>query len=113
VGRDSRDPASGLTKARLIDEVYERHGGLTKAEAAEVVDAIFGAVKTSLGDGRPVKIRNFGVFEVTSRPGRAGTSPVNGDRIFIPAHKGLSFRPATRLKRVVGRPPSKSRDDGK
>jgi len=112
VGRDSHDRAPGLTKARLIDEVYERHGGLTKAEAAEIVDAIFGAVKTSLGDGRPVKIRNFGVFEVISRPGRAGTSPVNGDRIFIPAHKGLSFRPATRLKRAVRRDSRKGDEKG-
>lgn len=112
MARNSGDGAPGLTKARLIDEVYERHGGLTKAEAAEIVDAIFGAVKTSLSDGRPVKIRNFGVFEVISRPGRTGTSPVSGNRIFIPAHKGLSFRPATRLKRAVRRPVSKSGEDG-
>lgn len=87
----------GLTKADLVDVVYERHGGLTKTEATEIVEAIFGTVKTTLGDGRPVKIKNFGTFEVTSRPGRMGVNPSSGERMFIPAHRGLSFRPARRL----------------
>jgi nucleoid DNA-binding protein len=91
----------GLTKADLIDVVYVRHGGLTKDEAAEIVERIFDAVKTSLVDGRPVRIKNFGTFEVTSRPGRRGVNPVSGEQIFIPAHRGLSFRPARHLKEVL------------
>ncbi|MCH9648058.1 MAG: HU family DNA-binding protein [Deltaproteobacteria bacterium] len=81
--------------------MYERHGGLTKNEAAEIVDAIFMTVKSSLGDGRPVRIMNFGTFEVTSRPGRDGVNPSNGEKLFIPPHKGLSFRPARLLKSLV------------
>lgn len=91
---------SGLTKADLVDVVYDRHGGLTKNEAAEIVEAIFKTVKSSLVQGRTVRIKNFGTFEITDRPGRTGVNPINGQRIFIPAHKGLSFRPARRLKDV-------------
>lgn len=91
----------GLTKADLIDVVYRRHGGLTKSEATEVVEAIFGTVKITLGDGRPVKIKNFGTFQVQDRPGRMGVNPTSGEKLFIPAHKGLSFRPARRLVRPV------------
>src|SRR5579885_3119005 len=91
------DDRQGLTKADLVDVVYERHGGLTRYEAAEIVEAILQTVKTSLRDGRTVRIKNFGTFEVTSRPGRMGINPVNGEKIFIPPHKGLSFRPARRL----------------
>lgn len=95
---------TGRTKADLVDAVYDRHGGLTKNEAAEIVDAIFKTVKTSLADGRPVKIKNFGTFEITSRPGRLGVNPVSGERIFIRPHKGLSFKPARRLKdEMLGR----------
>ncbi|RPH55906.1 HU family DNA-binding protein [bacterium] len=94
----------GRTKADLIDAVYDRHGGLTKNEAAEIVDTIFKTVKTSLADGRPVKIKNFGTFEITRRPGRLGVNPVSGERIFIRPHRGLSFKPARRLKdEMVGR----------
>ena len=93
----------GLTKADLIDAVYERHGGLTKSEASEIVDAIFNTVKTTLGGGRPVRIKNFGSFEVTSRPGRVGVNPASGERIAIPPHRGLNFRPARRLRTSVVR----------
>jgi len=96
-----KPPTTGLTKADLVDVVYDRHGGLTKNEAAEIVEAIFKTVKTSLRDGRTVRIKNFGTFEVTSRPGRMGINPVNGEKIFIPPHKGLSFRPARRLRDVI------------
>ena len=94
----------GMTKAGLVDAVYERHGGLTKSEAAEVVDTIFKTVKSTLVDGRPVKITNFGVFEVVKRPERAGVNPVSGERIRIPTQKGLNFRPSDRLKQVVKDP---------
>lgn len=92
----------GLTKADLIDVVYHRHGALTRDEAAEIVDIIFSTVKTTLGDGRPVRIKNFGTFEVADRKGRMGVNPASGERMFIPPHKGLAFRPARRLKTVVG-----------
>jgi len=96
----------GLTKQDLAGLVYDLHGGLTKHEAVEVVDTILGTVKTSLLEGRKVKIQNFGVFEVTRREGRRGTNPVNGESIFIPSHKGLSFRPAKKLQSAVEDPRS-------
>jgi integration host factor subunit alpha len=91
----------GRTKADLVDVVYRRHGALTKREAAGIVEAIFGTVKTTLVSGRPVRIKNFGVFEVQSRPGRGGVNPGSGRRIFIPPHRGLSFRPARLMKHEV------------
>ena len=111
---DKRKGPGGLTKADLTDAVYERHGGLTKNEAAEIVDAIFQTVKTTLSDGRPVKIKNFGTFEVMRRKGRMGVNPASGEKMFIPPRTGLAFRPAERLKRVVddekpGRKSAKSR----
>jgi integration host factor subunit alpha len=96
-----KTPRPGVTKADLTDVVYERHGGLTKDEAAEIVDAIFRTVKTSLADGRTVRIKNFGTFEVTRRPGRVGVNPMSGEKMFIRPHRGLSFKPARRLKDEV------------
>ncbi len=103
-------PRSGLTKADLIDVVYQRHGGLTKNEAAEIVDAIFLTLKSTLVDGRSIRIKNFGTFEVASRAGRMGVNPVDGKRLFIPPHKGLSFRPSEQLKTVV-KPPRRGEKD--
>ena len=99
--RTRRGPRKGMTKADLIDAVYERHGGLTKSEATAIVEAIFRTVKSTLVGGRTVKIKNFGTFEVTRRPGRAGVSPVSGEKIFIPSHRGLTFRAARSLKQEL------------
>jgi len=103
---DSLD-RSGLTKAELVRRIYQIHGGLTRREAADVVDQILQLMKTSLLDGRSIKIQNFGVLEVTEREGRSGVDPSSGARIFIPSHKGLSFRPSPRLKSTLER---RSRD---
>ncbi|HYN19549.1 MAG TPA: HU family DNA-binding protein [Thermoanaerobaculia bacterium] len=102
MGTNKPDDRQGMTKADLVEAVYERHGGLTKDEAAEIVDTILKTVKTSLRRGRTVRIKNFGTFEVTARPGRIGVNPVSGEKIFIQPHKGLSFRPARRLMDVMG-----------
>jgi DNA-binding protein HU-beta len=91
----------GRTKSFLVERVHERHGALTKDEAAEVVDTIFTAVKACLLDGKPVRIKNFGVFDIVSRAGRSGIDPASGKPIFIPPHRGLQFRPSKTLKEVV------------
>jgi integration host factor subunit alpha len=96
--KKSSTSRSSRTKADLVDVVYDRHGGLTKDEAAEIVDVIFRTVKRTLGQGQTVRIKNFGTFEVTTRPGRVGVNPVSGEKIFIEPHKGLSVRPSRKLK---------------
>ncbi len=91
----------GRTKADLIDAVHRRHGGLTKSEAAEIVDAIFDTMKGSLQDGRAVRLRNFGAFELTRRRGRTGVNPASGEKMFIPPRTGLTFRPSRNLKTAL------------
>ena len=71
-----------------------------------MVQTILHSVKDTLLEGRPVKIQNFGVFEVTDRRGRAGVDPISGERIYIPPHKGLSFRPSSKVKRMVAERPT-------
>ena len=100
--RGPRD--SGRTKAFLVDRVYDRHGALTKQEAAQVVDEVLRAMKSALLYGRPVRIQNFGVFEVVRRAGRAGINPADGQPLFIPPHRGLQFRPSKQMRHQVERP---------
>ena len=87
-----------------MDRVYDRHGALTKQEAAEVVDALLHSMKKALLHGRPVRIQNFGVFEVVSRRGRAGINPADGQPLFIPPHRGLQFRPSKLMRQEVEQP---------
>ena len=56
----------GKTKAHLIDAVHQRHGGITKAEAAEIVDSIFSTMKSTLIDGRTIRGREGHMNGTTS-----------------------------------------------
>ena len=103
---------TGKTKAFLVDRVHDRHGALTKREAADVVDAIFSTLKSTLVDGKKVQIKNFGVFEVIARAGRSGVNPSSGEPIYIPPHRGLQFRPSRQLRDEVETEESKDRSAG-
>jgi len=108
---DEDDPRDrGRTKAFLVDKVYDRHGALTKQEAADVVDALLRAMKTAILDGRAVRIQNFGIFEVVARKGRAGINPADGRPLFIPPHRGLHFRPSKLMRQEVEQ--TDDEDDG-
>ncbi len=95
--------APARNKADLTKVVYDLHGGLTQHEAREVVEKILGTMKTSLLEGRQVKIQNFGVFEIKQRQGRRGVDPTSRKEIFIAPRQGLNFRPSQRLKSRVDR----------
>lgn len=90
-----------ITRADLSDAVYRRHGGLTRREAKEAVDALIATLRESLARGRAVKIPNFGVFEVVERAPRRGVNPATGRPMMIPAGKALSFRAARKLKERI------------
>ena len=98
---DRGGQAGSLTRAQLVSRVHRRNGGLTIEEASEAVNAVLAGMKTSLLDGRAVKIRNFGVFDIIERSKRQGVSPSDGQPISIPSHRGLQFRPADGLKKAV------------
>jgi nucleoid DNA-binding protein len=90
-----------MTKKELADAVYNVHGGLSRKEAAKMVDEMTGAIKKSLSKGERVQISRFGVFEVQQKAKRVGINPLTGDKIDIPEHKSIVFRPSSYLKDKV------------
>jgi len=90
-----------VTKAEIIDSVYEKVGGFSRKEAAEVVDAVFIAMKDVLAQGDKVKISGFGNFVVREKKQRIGRNPQTGQPIPISARKVLTFKPSQVLKNVL------------
>ena len=86
-----------MTKADLVDLVYERVG-FSKKEACEVVEAVFAIIKDSLRHGQKVKISGFGTFIVNHKHARRGRNPQTGEPITIDARCVLSFKPSQVLK---------------
>lgn len=91
---------SVITKTELTEQVAEQVG-VSKAEAARVLDAITGAITTALVNGQKVALTGFGSFDVSDRKARKGRNPQTGAEIDIPASKSPRFKAGKQLKDAV------------
>jgi integration host factor subunit alpha len=87
-----------MTKADLVEIVYEKVGGLSKKESQDIVEAIFDTMKGILKNGDKIKISGFGNFILRDKRPRKGRNPQTGDDIQITARRVLTFRPSQILK---------------
>jgi len=87
-----------MTKADLTQFVYQRIGGFSKREAAELVDLVFDTIKKTLGQGEDVKISGYGNFILHDKTLRQGRNPRTGEMLPISERRVLLFR-ASRLLR--------------
>ena len=90
-----------MTKAEIIDCVYEQVGGFSKKESAEVVESVFDTMKETLARGDRVKISGFGNFVVREKKQRIGRNPQTGEPIPISARRVLTFKPSQVLKNIL------------
>jgi len=93
-----------MNKSELVDALADRTG-MTKADAARAVDALFstdgGILAKALKKGDRVQITGFGTFEAKSRKARTGRNPRTGATIKIAASKTPSFRAGKGLKDAI------------
>lgn len=89
-----------MTKQELVDAVAE-NAGLTKANAAAAVDAVFEAITAALADGDQVSMVGFGTFKVRERAARKGRNPQTNQEIEIAASKVPAFTAGKKLKDAV------------
>ncbi|MCL2625264.1 MAG: integration host factor subunit alpha [Cystobacterineae bacterium] len=86
-----------MTKADIIESVYERVG-FSKKESAEIVEYVFDLLKNALERGEKVKISGFGNFQVRYKKSRIGRNPQTGDALEIASRHRLTFRLSQVLK---------------
>ncbi len=86
-----------LTKAELIDSIYEKVG-FSKKEAADLVELVFESMKEELCRGESIKISGFGKFRVRQKKSRMGRNPQTGEAMMISARKVLTFTPSRILR---------------
>ena len=89
-----------MNKDSLAKEVAEQ-AGLTKANASQVIDAVFDAIQESLKKGEPVALVGFGSFKVSKRNARTGRNPRTGEAISIPETMAPSFSAGKTLKEAL------------
>jgi DNA-binding protein HU-beta len=98
--RDARGKDYAVNKADLISNVASE-ANLSKAQAAEAVDAVINSITSALGKGDEVKIAGFGTFAVANRAATQGRNPKTGAPIAIPATKLPKFKAGKALKDSV------------
>ncbi len=86
-----------VNKTELIEHIATQ-ADISKAAANRALEAVIGAVKTTLKKGNDVSLVGFGTFAVTKRPARVGRNPRTGAAIKIKAAKVPKFRAGKALK---------------
>jgi DNA-binding protein HU-beta len=86
-----------VNKSELIEHIAQQ-ADLSKAAASRSVEAMIGAVKTTLKKGGSVTITGFGTFASAKRAARTGRNPRTGAAIKIKAARVVKFKPGKALK---------------
>ncbi|MDD2272432.1 MAG: integration host factor subunit alpha [Desulfuromonadaceae bacterium] len=91
-----------MTKAEIFEKVQESIG-ISKKESAEIVEAVFAIMKSTLESGENLKISGFGSFIVKQKADRRGRNPQTGETITIKARRILTFKPSNVLKTAINK----------
>jgi len=90
-----------VNKIDLIAAVADKTD-LSKAKAAEVVDAVFEAIEGALKAKEEVRLVGFGSFGTSTRKAGTGRNPRTGETIKIAESTTVKFKPGKSLKDAVG-----------
>lgn len=89
-----------MTQKELINEISEV-SKYPKATVKDVLAGLFGVVRTSLLEGKEIKIHQFGVFKSELRKPRNAYDPVKDNIIQLPETNVVKFYPSKTLKREM------------
>lgn len=89
-----------MNKTDLI-AVAAASAGVSKKDAAAVIDAAIDAITSTLAQGEGVRLAGFGTFEVHERAARETLNPQTGERVTIAPYRAPAFKPAKALKAAV------------
>ena len=89
-----------MTKIDIIQNVYDKLG-LSKKDAARIVESVFDIMKEHLERGEKIKISGFGNFVVKVKKARRGRNPQTGTEIEISPRKVLTFKSSQVLRKAL------------
>jgi integration host factor subunit alpha len=91
-----------MTKSDIAENIQARTD-LTKKESAELMEAVFSIMKSTLESGENLKISGFGSFIVKQKADRRGRNPQTGESITIETRRILTFKPSGVLKDQINK----------
>ncbi len=91
---------STITKVVLAEAVMERIT-CSRADAMEIVDAMFNEMILAMEQGRGLKLSNFGTFELRDKRSRPGRNPRTLVDHEIRARRVVIFTPAPLMREAT------------
>lgn len=91
-----------LTRADLA-ETINRDVGLSRADAATLVESILDHMAAALEDGQNVKISGFGTFLLRDKAQRVGRNPKTGVEVPITPRRVMTFRASQLMKQRIAK----------
>ena len=89
-----------LTKPDFIAMMAERCD-ITKKEATEEYENVFGVLAEVLSEGNEVAIPDLGRFKISDRAARIANNPRTKEKINVPAKKVPKFQFAKNIKEAI------------
>ena len=86
-----------MNKSELIEHIAKQ-ADISKAAAGRSLEAIIGAVKTTLKKGGSVTITGFGTFTAPKRAARTGRNPRTGETVDVEAKRVPYFKPGKEMR---------------
>lgn len=83
-----------ITKADIIEHVYERVSGLSKKDAAAAVETVFDILKRAWVGGEKIRIAGFGKLFTQPEKARARRNTRMDEESALAARQEFSFRPS-------------------
>lgn len=92
--------AGTLTRADLA-EIMNRQVGLSRADAAAMIESILDHMTNALIGGDNVKVSGFGTFVLRDKGERIGRNPKTGVEVPITPRRVLTFRASQGMRQKV------------
>lgn len=89
-----------MKKNEFVALLAERYD-LTKKEAAEMYDMVFGTLAEVVSEGNEVSITGLGSVKIEMRSARTSRNPRTGEAIDVPAKKTPKFKFSKNIKEAV------------
>ena len=89
-----------LGKADFVNLLSERCE-VSKREATEMYDDVFGTLVNVVSEGNEVAIPNLGRVKIVERAARVANNPRTGENVTVPAKKAPKFQFSKNVKEAV------------
>lgn len=93
---------SNITRKELAKAINDKMG-FSQRSASALIDEVFSTLKDALLSEEPVKLVQFGTFNIRKKASRIGRNPRTGDTMEICPRSMISFRPSKIVREFINK----------